>query len=324
MNMQIAQLGNGDEELGRERFGAQYGNSFLSTGHLLLGPNALKRIESDKDIFIKKDIAIFENLDIPEAENLKWKSDFDLESVKYSKDMFLFSIDLSEGNGGDNTILNVFKMRVMKEEDWKNIISPNSARDFVGLEQVGIFAYNRIHLQQFAKILYVLSHKVFDCENVRIVLEWNAFGGEVYNALKNVFGDKNDFDSSTILRFRRSVDAKKLEPGLRLNHDNKLIYCQNTKKNIGIGRMIIHDEDTIQEFNLFGRKGSSWAAITDHDDRVMSCVDANAFFDSKDFEWMADIELEKDQELFRKILDVLGNENDSVDYRSLYSIGGFR
>ena len=324
MKAQIAQLGNGDDELGRERFGAQYGNSFLSTGHLLLGPNALKRLESDKEIFIKKDIAIFEDLDIPEAENLKWKSDFDLESVKYSKDMFLFSIDLSEGNGGDNTILNVFKMRVMDEEDWKNIISPNSARDFVGLEQVGIFAYNRIHLQQFAKILYVLSHKVFDCENVRIVLEWNAFGGEVYNALKNVFGDKNDFDSSTILRFRRSVDAKKLEPGLRLNHDNKLIYCQNTKKNIGIGRMIIHDEDTIQEFNLFGRRGSSWAAITDHDDRVMSCVDANAFFDSKDFEWMADIELEKDQELFRKILDVLGNENDSVDYRSLYSIGGFR
>lgn len=325
MKMQIAQLGNGDDELGRERFGAQYGNSFLSTGNLLLGPNALKRLESDKEYFVKKPLAIFEDLDIPEAEYIKWKPDFEPEEAAMSNDMFVFSIDLSEGNGGDNTILNVFKMRVMKKEDWPNLLSPNSVRDFVGLEQVGIFAYNRIHLAQFAKILYVLSHKVFNCENTRIILEWNAFGGEVYNALKTVFGERNDFDTSVIVRFKRSVDNTRLEPGLRLTHDNKLIYCQNAKKNIGAGRMILHDDETIQEFNLFGRKGSSWAAITDHDDMAMSCIDANAFFDSRDFEWMSDIELERNPELFSEILKIIGEaDNNQTDYKSLYSIGAFR
>lgn len=156
-------------------------------------------------------------------------------------------------------------------------------------------------------------------------MEWNAFGGEVYNSLKTVFGERNDFDTSVIVRFKRAVDRTRLEPGLRLTHDNKLIYCQNAKKNIGTGRMILHDDETIQEFNLFGRKGSSWAAITGHDDMAMSCINANAFFDSRDFEWMSDIELEKNPELFSEILKIIGEDNDNqTDYKSLYSIGAFR
>ena len=322
MEKQIKILGNGDDELGRERFGMQYGNSFLATGNLLLGPNALKRIETDRQFFVGKTIPDFEDADISEIEYMKWMPDFEPEEAFGSDDMFLFSIDLAEGNGGDNTILDIFRMRIMEENDWQNITTPNNPRDFVGLEQIGIFAYNRIHLMQFAKLLYIMSHKVFNPENVKILIEWNAFGGEVYNGLKLVFGERNDFDPSTVLKFKRSVDGVKLETGLKLNHDNKLIYCQNCKKNIGTGRMIIHEDETVGEFNLFGRKGNSWAAITDHDDRVMSCVDANAFFDTRDFEWMADIELEKHPEIFRKLIGIVGDpENQDIDYRSLYAIG---
>lgn len=320
METQIAQLGNGDRELGEERFGAQYGNSFLSTGQLLLGPNALKKLEEEKEIFVKKPIFKLEDADISEAEQMVWKEDFEPNDAKYSSCMFLFVVDLSEGNGGDNTVLNVFRLNVMNKEDWGNIVAPNSPRDFVGLEQVGIFAHNRIHLSQFSKMLYVLSNEVFDPENVKILLEWNAFGGEVYNNLRTVFGDRNNFDISCILKFKRSVDSTKLEPGLRLNRDLKLIYCQNAKKYIGNGRMIIHDEETIQEFNLFGRKGSSWAAITDHDDRVMTCIDGGAFFDTRDFEWMADIELEKHPQEFSEILNLIGEDTSpKIDYGTIYS-----
>lgn len=322
MEKQIKILGNGDDELGRERFGMQYGNSFLATGNLLLGPNALKRLETDREVFVTKDLPAFEDADISEIAYMKWKADFDPESVRGSDDFFLFSVDLAEGNGGDNLVLNIFRMRVMLESDWENVTAPNSARDFVGLEQVGIFAYNRIHLSQFAKLLYVMSHTVFNPENVRTVLEWNAFGGEVFNALKTVFGERNDFDPSIILKFKRSLDSAKLEPGLKINRDNKLIYCQNCKKNIGSGRMIVHEDETVGEFNLFGRQGNSWAAITDHDDKAMSCVDANAFFDTRDFEWMADTVLEREPELFGKIIEIVGrSENDAPDFRSLYAAG---
>ena len=312
MKKQIAQLGNGDEELGKERFGAQFGNSFLSTGNLLLGPNALKRLEESREVFVHKPLPIFEDYDIDEYSEFVWKEDFDVENVKRTDEQFLFSIDLAEGNGGDNTVINIFKVRIMDKNDWANITVPNSVYDYVGLEQVGLFAHNRIHLQQFTKMLYILLHDVFNTENTKVVLEWNAFGGEVYNGLSHVFGDRNDFDSSCVLKFKRSLDGMRFEPGLRLNHDTKLIYCHNAKKNIGSGRMILHEEGTIGEFNIFGRVKSSYAAITDHDDKVMTCVNANAFFENRDFSWIADLVLERNPELASELTGMINVNDDSV------------
>lgn len=312
MEKQIAQLGNGDEELGKERFGAQFGNSFLSTGNLLLGPNALKRLEESREVFVHKPLPIFEDYDIDEYSEFVWKEDFDVENVKRTDEQFLFSIDLAEGNGGDNTVINIFKVRIMDKNDWANITVPNSVYDYVGLEQVGLFAHNRIHLQQFTKMLYILLHDVFNTENTKVVLEWNAFGGEVYNGLSHVFGDRNDFDSSCVLKFKRSLDGMRFEPGLRLNHDTKLIYCHNAKKNIGSGRMILHEEGTIGEFNIFGRVKSSYAAITDHDDKVMTCVNANAFFENRDFSWIADLVLERNPELASELTGMINVNDDSV------------
>lgn len=302
MDMMIRDLGGADEELGRERFGAQYGNSFLSTGNLLLGPNALKILEESLEVFNKSDdLWVFDDYDIEEARDIVWKPDFDPSRAKYTNDQFLFSIDIAEGNGGDDSVINIFRMRIMDEDKWNNVISPDSIYDFIGLEQVGIFASNKMHLQKFAKMLYILSHIVFNPDNVKLLLEWNAFGGEVYNHLSNVFGEKNDFDPSVVLKFKRAADRKTAEPGLKLNKDNKLIYCQNTRKHITSGRMILHEPETIGQFNLFGRVGSSYAAITDRDDRAMSCVDANAFFDNRDFKWIADIILEDNPELENKL-----------------------
>lgn len=312
MKKQIAQLGNGDEELGKERFGAQFGNSFLSTGNLLLGPNALKKISESKEVFVHKPLPVFEDYDIPEYSEFVWKQDFDVENVKNTDEIFLFSIDLAEGNGGDNTVINIFKVRIMDRDDWENITVPNSVYDYVGLEQVGVFAHNRIHLQQFTKMLYILLHDVFNTENTKVVLEWNAFGGEVYNGLSHVFGDRNDFDSSCVLKFKRSIDGMKYEHGLRLTHDTKLIYCHNAKKNIGSGRMILHEEKTIGEFNIFGRVKSSYAAITDHDDMAMTCVNANSFFDNRDFAWIADLVLERNPEVASELTGMISVSDDNV------------
>lgn len=301
----IRDLGGDDEELGRERFGKQFGNSFLSTGDLLLGPNALKILEQSQEAFIPVNLDVFENNDIEEARYFYIKKDFDIETARGNKDLFVFSIDLSEGRGGDNSVVNIFRMKVMEEEDWWRIGSPDSVRDFIGLEQVGIFCYNKINLHKLAKFIYILSNMVFNDEFVKIILEWNAFGGEVYNGLQNVFGEKNDFDSTSIVKFKRTVDSTRTEPGLKLNKDNKLIYCQNCRKNITSKRLILHDRETINEFNLFGRKGNSYAAIADHDDRVMTCVNVNAFFDARDFKWMADEVLENSPELASKLYDYI-------------------
>lgn len=307
-NKMILDLGAGDPELGLERFGAQYGNSFLSTGNLLLGPNALKTLEQDRESFVHCDCPPFEYYDIAESEHFLWREGLDVNSMRNDDTFRLLSVDLSEGNGGDNLIINMFNMFVMDESDWGNIITPSAVSDFVGLEQYGIFAYNKMHLQQFAKLLYVLSHIVLNPENTRIVLEWNAFGGEVFNALKNVFGERNDFMQSIILRFKRSNDSEKLDYGLRINADTKKILCQDCKRNIGVHRLVLHDKDTVDEFNVFGRNRSgSYAAIVGNDDRAMSCVDANAFFKTRDFRWFADYVIDasgKADALYERVMAV--------------------
>lgn len=318
MDEKIADLGNGDIELGLERFGAQYGNSFLSTGNLLLGPNALKLIETDKETFEEKHLPIFDDYEIEEAKHLIWKRDTDVDHIKNDGKVRLLAVDLSEGNGGDDLVINIFNMFVMHKDDWKNILTPSSISDYVGLEQVGVFAYNRMHLSQFSKMLYLLSHNVMNPENTRILLEWNAFGGEVLTNLKTVFGDRNNFDPSVVLRFKRSLDSDKLDYGLRINFDSKKILCQDCKRNIGIHRMVLHDSGTVEQFNLFGKVKSSYAAITGHDDKVMTCVDANAFFGCRDFVWLADYVIESENKTAELLEQMKAMCGDAPVYGGLY------
>ena len=311
MEAKIRDLGGGDDELGRERFGAQFGNSFLSTGNLLLGPNALKTIAEDREVFVRMDHPVFDDYEIPESQYIRWRNGTDVDSLKNDNKIRLISVDLSEGNGGDDIVANMFDMFVMPEEKRKLITDPGSIHDFVGLEQFGIFSFNKINLLQFSKLLYILMNKIFNPENVRLLLEWNAFGGEVLNNLKTVFGNRNDFDQSSVLKFKKSQDSEKLSPGLRLNSENKKILCQKAKRNIGVGRMVIHDSFTVDQFNTFGKVKSSYAAIAGHDDMCMTCVDANAFFDTRDFTWLADYVIEQSG-MTNELLGLIGEDTGSV------------
>ena len=314
MRQKILDLGGADEDLGKERFAAQYGNSFLATGNLLMGPKALQILETGKTKFVQKPTAFFERYGLPEADNLRWHPDFDPEEMRTTDTILLFSVDLAEGGGGDSTVLNIFQMFVLPEEQWDNILSPVSIKDFIGLRQVGLFASNKIHLRQFAKLLYVLSHLYFIPDNIRIVLEWNAFGGEVYSGMDTALGDYTDFLQITVLRFPREAQGEAKKPGLRLTKENKNIYCQDCRKNVTIGRLVIQDTENVEDFSRFGRHNDSWAAIAGHDDYAMSCVDANAFFNHPDFQWMAEVVLDNSP-LRDKLVEYFEN---TCKYRPTY------
>lgn len=290
----IADLGGTDRELGETRFAAQYGNSFLATGNLLLGPKALEILHKSMIPYEKKPQGIFERYNVLEGNEIKWHPDIDPEEVSKGNGIFLFSVDTAEGGGGDNSVINIFQMFVLPEEKWDNILSPTSLQDFVGLRQIGVFADNTIHLRQFAKMLYILSHLMFNPDNVRILLEWNAFGGEVFSGMENAFGDSTDFFRMSVLHFKRDANNPTApeKPGLRIGHENKNIYCQDCRKHITNGRLVITNPDTVEDFQRFGRVRESWAAIAGHDDEAMTCVNANAFFKHRDFGWLSELVLD--------------------------------
>lgn len=320
MERTIAILGGEDRELGLERFGAQYGNSFLATGNLLISPNGLKRMEEDKIKFVQDTSDVFDCYGIEESKFLRWHPDLDVPALKHNdRDYFLISVDLSEGNGGDYLVSDIFRIGVMRPEDVVALKTPNKITDYVCLEQVGVWAHNYMSLKDFAKFLYILTHKVMYTENVKIVLEWNAFGGEVMNELGYVFGDKNEFSRDIILKFKRSLDSDTYTYGLRVNAENKKIHCQMMRTNTSCGRIIVHDIPTIKEFNVFGLRKSSYEAITGHDDLAMTCVNANAFFETKAFGWIADNVIAESGRM-QELLDAMKDNGDAyTDYSSIYS-----
>jgi hypothetical protein len=220
----------------------------------------------------------------------------------------MFSVDIAEGNGGDASVINIFKISPMALENFKKIVSPGSMIDFFGLTQVGRFRSNTCSIDDFAKVLYILAYDIFYQENVKLLIEWNTFGAELMKRLETVFPQRNDFDEESVAKFKHRIDAKTPSFGLRVKSDNKPILCQNFKKAVGQHRITLTDPDTVKESTMFGKlPNGSYAGQSGHDDLIMSSINGCAFMDTVDFtefvEELFDLVDTKIQDEIESILD---------------------
>ena len=62
--------------------------------------------------------------------------------------------------------------------------------------------------------------------------------------------------------------------------------CITLKGMIANDNIIVTDDDTVGEFEVFSKVGSTWKASRDHDDLAMSTVDVTAVFDHPYFDVM--------------------------------------
>lgn len=303
---------------GEDEFMRQYGNSFLSTGNTLLSPDSLAKLQKGRVKYVFKEIQELEKNWDEEFRNLKWKPDFNIEDLKNPKYVWGLSIDLSEGGGGDNSILNFFRLQAKSKELIKNIDVKSDEykkSDFFQFIQVGRFKSNTIDIQTLAKLVYIIVTKVMSSDKIRIVCEYNAFGGEFIFQLQNVFGDKNNFDISTILKFKHSEESKQRKYGLKVNGNNKPIMCMNLKGLISSDGIIVTDDDTVGEFEVFSKVGNTWKASRDHDDLAMSVVDLTAIFDHPYFDvMMEEVMYEEGNEDIAKLFETKLDEKFSNVY----------
>ena len=176
----------------------QFGNSFLSTGNTLLSPDSLAKLQKGRVKYVKKDLFEVERDWEDEYRDLLFHPDFEVEELYKPKNKWVLSIDLSEGGGGDNSIINLFNLRVKAKELLKDFFRNQDKEvkksDYFQLVQVGRFKSNITTLEKLAKLTYILIMNVIGPDNVRGVVEYNAFGGEFMRLLETVFGDKNEFD----------------------------------------------------------------------------------------------------------------------------------
>jgi len=309
-----------------EAFNRQYGNQFLASGNLLLQGTTIKRLQGLKSKYIYHDFEEFEQLQIDLERYMLWDPTFDTVYTKDHDKFYLFSVDTAEGNGGDYSVINIFEIEAMQLKDFDKLVSPGAMKDFFGFKQIARFSSNEHSIEDFAKVLYVMSHDIFYPENVKMVIEWNYNGALVMKHLQTLFPQRNEFDESMICKFKHRHDAKNTNYGLKTKKDNKVVFCQNFKKCIEQRRITLTDIDTITELETFGKSPSGgYAGQLGHDDLAMSGVIATEFLMTADFSDFVEELLDSiDPALHDKMEQILYKDNEGdgdVDF-DIYSLIG--
>jgi hypothetical protein len=304
MQQEVANLGS------EEAFNRQYGNQFIASSSLLLGADSLKKLQQNQKEFVHKEVPEFEEENVS-YDGLVWDPTFELDEIEEDTNYWLFSIDIAEGNGGDYSIINIFKIEIMDEPDWKKITSPGSFVDFFRIRQIGRFRSNEHTIEEFAKAVYILAFDMFHSENVKMIIEWNMFGGELIKRLETVFPQRNEFDEEMIVKFKHRIDAKTKNFGLKVKKDNKPIFCQNFKKYITQNRIVIKDKKTVYEASTFGKMpNGSYAGQLGHDDLIMTSINSSEFFFTLDFsDFVEEIYDTVDDSLQAKIDEILDKDS---------------
>ena len=166
-----------------------------------------------------------------------------------------------------------------------------------------------------AKLVYIMTPMIINPDTIRIVCEYNTYGATFMQYLQLVFGEKNEFDMSTILKFAHNTESNVKKYGLKVRNDNKPVLCINLKWLIANDNMIVSDFDTVGQFETFVKVGSTWKAGKDKDDLAMSCVDAGAIFEHPYFDVMMEELLGQDEyeELYNAFTSKMDNQ-----YGNLY------
>lgn len=269
---EIANLGS------EEDFNQEYGNQFLASSKLLLDGSTLTGMKKVVSEFKWVEIDDL-NDTLVDYEHLRWHPKFDLDNIK-DTDQFVFTIDTSNGGGGDYSVINIFKLIPTPLAMIQKKIQYTDEADFFSLMQVGIFRSNRQSIEELQVIIETLLYKVLGEDRVKIVLEMDFKGNLLYEKMTA----HNNFYEDIFIHTKHSQNAIRLNPGTKLNPKNKLEYCVMMKKLVKSGRIITYEKHTFDELSAFGiDKKGSYSSQNGHDDIAMTLVNLTVFFDSPQF-----------------------------------------
>jgi hypothetical protein len=269
---EIANLGS--EEL----FNQEYGNQFLASSRLLLPGSVLEYLNRiSKKYVYKEHDAFFSD---PEFyKDVTWHPDFDPASVEKGE-KFVLAVDIGDGVGRDFSIINIFKMEpqskamIRKVRDWRD------ETGFFRLRQVGLFRSNTVSVEDLSRVLETLMFEVFESEDVKTVMEINFKGNLVFERV----GRNRNFFPETFLHTKHSISAPILKPGVKMQKDNKEIFCRELRGLVSMKKILITEERTVVELASFGINSTgSYSSQIGNDDVAMSCVNMVSLFDTTDF-----------------------------------------
>src|SRR6266403_149032 len=270
---------------GEDNFNQEFDLQFANGNKVLFDSQTLDKLTNDKVPFVYQQIDKIDRRTFLKYEDLTWIKDmpdiFDLSQVRNYH--MVLAVDLSEGLGQDFSVINIFRIMNKPMDEWPK--SVECLYDMFKLEQVGIFKSNIMRVSEIAEILYLLSFEVFNSNNIGVVLEVNAFGGELISNMRELWNGRNEFSNHIFFRYKHREDAIKKDIGLKIR-TNKNIFVRNYQKRIKTGDIIIHEEGTLKEMTTFVKKETRSGNIVfeadagGHDDSVMTIVATATTFDN--------------------------------------------
>ena len=264
---------------GAENFNQEYNLHFLAGSKRLLDPVVMNAVVDSRTPYEFIDLAPLHRLWF-ECKELEWSTvlPFDVNPTTLKTRNCLVTVDIGEGGGGDNSVIQIFDIRPKSKEELLQTIV-KSVHDCFKLHQVGRYAYNRISIDELAHLLYVIVYELLDPEKVRVTIESNTYGGELMSKMQQVFNGVNQFGSYPFLRFKHKIDDEKVKIGIKVTPGNKKQMVLAFKEKIKFRDVVISDPMTTNELSNFikitrSTGSETYAAESGHDDTVMACVHA--------------------------------------------------
>jgi intein/homing endonuclease len=236
-----------------EAFNQEYDLKFLAGSKTLFDGNTMERIKNGIYEFEHIQFDILDHRTFIPYDDLTWIKDRpDLFDPTRVKDYFMIpGIDISEGLGGDYSVINFFRLMPKSFEEFP--LNFKSLYDFFKLEQVGIYRCNSVSVPELAELAYIMMFEMFDPEKVGCVLEWNTYGSDFNNSMKNLFNGRNQYSSHVFFRYKHRQDALKPQIGIKLRA-NKNLFVKDYQLNIRLGNINVHHQQTLHEMTTFIKK----------------------------------------------------------------------
>jgi hypothetical protein len=315
---------------GEEAFNQEYDLRFINSSRSLLEEALINELDNNKEKYEHEQIDELDKLKFSTTE-LKWIKNKDIyDNINRKKTKVIISVDISEGLGQDYSVINIFKLGLKPHnlierqlDSYKNTV------DFIQLKQIGMYRSNIISVEQLAELFYILVFEHFDPENVKVVVELNAYGYELLAHLPNIFEGDNDYGSFVFFRYKHRVDSDEEKIGLKVGN-NKNLLVKEYQDRMQSRSIDINEEESIKEASTFIKHTTSAGNITyaadgsATDDIIMTIVDMSSIFNKNEFKTLVEDYLETiTDEKIKSMIDIFNKKTitgDSIDYKQLLDI----
>lgn len=338
---QIAILGS------EESFNRQYGTEFVSYNGTLLSPYAMNKLRTTVEHYLPqtdnpstpeptehrldftyqntstlhKSYLIseftkfqFSTEEYSPLQEFKIRQSFDIEDLYDKKNRFIITVDISEGLGLDNSVINLFQIKYNKDEDYIKRRRPTQIQDLFYIEQCGLLKNNRLKIEDLAKVIIAL-YRTIGPENLLINIEYNTYGQLLIDKLFNLY---NNLDENCIAKHYHNKMASTKKFGLKITNSNKPILCNEFRNHIDIGKIIISNGDAVNELSLFGKNNKgNYEGLGSTDDIAMSCIEVGSLFSNEVYLEMVEDMIDEDKEIelrFNGVESEFENEEEDDIY----------